>query len=260
MYWITHNTVFGRKCIFQLFLLLFSFNGNIVKAQSSPFSLVSTDIHIIYKLGSEWTFAYQFIPSPNKKDNESSITTADLKEIENVVITVVKTSSSIKEKLTRSSQDNSFRYKYPLQLYSSESTIIENEEEVWAHPPRDDFFKILEINPFPHIKKPLKTGLQWTWKLEIGEQWKDKRWKEWKGNITNVMTYEIVRETFLSTKMGTLKCYIVKASAKSELGVTYLTSYFSPRYGFVKLDYINIDGSKIIFDLIKWKPKNLFWI
>jgi hypothetical protein len=30
-----------------------------------------------------------------------------------------------------------------------------------------------------------------------------------------------------------------------------LTAYFNKEYGFVKLDYINIDGSKMIIDLVK---------
>jgi hypothetical protein len=191
--------------------------------------------------------------------NDYGITTEDLNKVENVIITVVKTPGYMKKILETDSLPNfSFEYKYPPQSMLSRSVIVENNEEVWVHPPRDFFFKILQLNPYPYIKKPLKKGLRWTWGLKIGDQWGDKRWKEWTGNITNISTYEITGDTLLTTKMGKVKCYIVQASAKSELGVTYLTGYFNPTFGFVKLDYTNIDGSKIILELIGWKPKNLF--
>jgi hypothetical protein len=39
--------------------------------------------------------------------------------------------------------------------------------------------------------------------------------------------------------------------AESELGKTYLTSYFNETYGFVRLEYINIDGSTLNIELYK---------
>jgi hypothetical protein len=248
-----------RKWVFQLLLLFFLFCGNILSAQINQFSIPGIDAdHSIYKLGTEWTFAYQFIPPPNKM-NDYGITTEDLNKVENVIITVVKTPEYMKKRFhLDSSQNLSFEYEYPPQSRTSQSTIVEGDEAVWIHPPRHFFFKILQLNPYPYIKKPLKKGLKWAWELRIGDYWGDKRWKEWTGVITNISTYEITGDALLATKFGKVKCYIVQASAKSELGVTYLTGYFNPTFGFVKLDYTNIDGSKIILELTGWKPKNSF--
>lgn len=128
---------------------------------------------------------------------------------------------------------------------------IENEMNVWIHPPRGSFFEILEINPFPYIKAPYQLGNKWQWKLEIGDHWSDKRWKEWKGGIENNYIYEITDRKNISTPLGDLECYIVTAKAKSRIGETELISYFNPKFGFVKLEYKNIDGTKTVLELQK---------
>ncbi|MEW5675461.1 hypothetical protein ABGT15_04035 [Flavobacterium enshiense] len=129
--------------------------------------------------------------------------------------------------------------------------VIENEMNVWMHPPRSQYFEILELNPFPYIKAPYKIGTKWNWKLKIGDHWADKRWLEWKGGIENVYEYEIADKKKIVTKLGNLECYIVKAKAKSRIGTTELISYFNPDFGFVKLEYKNIDGSQTVLDLEK---------
>lgn len=128
---------------------------------------------------------------------------------------------------------------------------IENEVNTWTHPPRSSFFQILELNPFPYIKAPYKVGTKWNWKLEIGDHWSDKRWLEWKGGIENKYDYQITDKTMVSTKLGNLECFVIKAKAKSRIGETALISYFNPEYGFVKLEYKNIDGTKTVLELDK---------
>jgi hypothetical protein len=127
--------------------------------------------------------------------------------------------------------------------------VIENEKNIWMHPPRSYFFEILELNPFPYIKAPFKIGTKWNWKLKIGDYWSDKRWLEWNGEIENVYDYEIKKNKIISTKLGDLECFIVNATAKSRIGLTGLISYFNPKYGFVKLEYNNIDGTKTVLEL-----------
>lgn len=130
---------------------------------------------------------------------------------------------------------------------------IENRINVWIHPPRSSYFKILELNPFPYIKTPYQIGNKWNWKLEIGDHWSDKRWMEWKGSITNHYQYEIVDKKKIPTNLGVIECYLIRANAKSQLGETELLSYFNKVHGFVKLEYRNIDGSKTIMELEKQK-------
>ena len=131
----------------------------------------------------------------------------------------------------------------------SMSGAIENEGNVWIHPPRDQYFEILELNPFPYIKAPYEIGNKWNWTLTIGSGWSDKRWKVWEGKIENKYNYEITDKRTMKTDMGNIECYVIKSKAISRIGETELIAYFNTEYGFVKLEYINIDGSKTNLEL-----------
>lgn len=129
--------------------------------------------------------------------------------------------------------------------------VIENKKNIWIHPPRFALFTILELNPFPYISFPIKKGKKWNWHLSIGDHWSNVRWKTWVGRIENEYIYEILDRKKIKTNFGKIKCTISRATAHSHLGKTYLTSYFNEEYGFVKLEYTNIDGSQTIFHLEK---------
>jgi len=134
--------------------------------------------------------------------------------------------------------------------------LVENEKNIWLHPPRECLFSILEINPFPFIKKPYEKGNTWKWSLEFDSYWSDKRWKVWDGIVENQCIYEIVdTNSVLHTSLGELICYKIDSYAESELGKTYLTAYFNEIYGFVRLEYINIDGSTLNIELEKAEIK-----
>ena len=145
------------------------------------------------------------------------------------------------------------KYDYKLnsgEFWNTEKTgLIENEKNIWMHPPRTGFFKILEINPFPYIKEPFVIGNKWKWKLEFGDYWSDKSWLEWKSENENLYDYEIIQKLLLKTKLGELECYVINCVAESKLGKTKLISYFNKIYGFVKLDYTNIDGTKTVIEI-----------
>ena len=128
---------------------------------------------------------------------------------------------------------------------------VENEANLWLHPPRDQYFKILELNPFPYIKAPYEVGTEWTWQLTIGSQWSDPRWKVWEGNITNDYTYKTIAKENIDTEIGSLDCLLIEGTATSDLGKTSLISYYNEDYGFVKLEYTNIDGSKTFLDILQ---------
>ncbi len=131
------------------------------------------------------------------------------------------------------------------------SGIVENERNLWMHPIRNCLFRILELNPFPYIQYPIEQGKNWKWKLTIGSHWGDERWKTWTGKIVNKYKYKITdTDCEVVTPMGTLPCVKVEAVAKSRIGKTYLTAYYNDTYGFVKMDNTNIDGSRIVIDLV----------
>ncbi|MEM6800231.1 MAG: hypothetical protein AAF696_02445 [Bacteroidota bacterium] len=147
------------------------------------------------------------------------------------------------------------KYEYPstsgMASFNSMSGVIENEKNLWVHPPRDKFFRILELNPFPFIQAPYEIGNSWEWYLQIGSSWGDERWKSWEGVIENTYQYTIKGKESYATSLGKIEAFEVYAEAESSLGKTYLTALFSPVYGFIDLDYTNIDGSKTHLELVE---------
>ncbi|MBQ4441371.1 MAG: hypothetical protein II899_04610 [Bacteroidales bacterium] len=139
------------------------------------------------------------------------------------------------------------RSKLPLSM----SGIVENERNLWMHPNRSCLFRVLELNPFPYIQYPVEKGRKWKWKLTIGSHWGDERWKTWTGGIVNKYQYKITdTDCEVVTPVGALSCVKVEAVAKSRIGKTYLTAYYNDTYGFVKMDNTNIDGSRLLVDLV----------
>ena len=135
--------------------------------------------------------------------------------------------------------------------YYEHTGLVENRANIWFHPIRTNLFAILEINPFPYIRYPIRIGKQWDWEMEVGTLYADKRWAEWEGVLLFKSHYKISNIVKLNTPLGKLSCYVINSETNSELGKSYLTAYFNKKYGFVKFDYINIDGSKMIIDLVK---------
>lgn len=128
---------------------------------------------------------------------------------------------------------------------------IENYKNIWLHPPRWFLFRILELNPFPFIQAPYEIGNKWDGELSIGSYWGDPRWLVWDKSIKNKYAYEITDKVDLETEIGKIDCWVVEAKATSRLGNAFLTSWFHPTEGFIKMEYTNIDSSKIVFDK-KW--------
>ena len=150
-------------------------------------------------------------------------------------------------------------YDYPQvngeRKFNSFTGVIENEKNIWAHPPRDRFFRILELNPFPFIQTPYEIGHTWEWSLGIGSFWGDERWKTWEGSIENLYIYEIVDKKKVDLAIGRLDCFLIQSKAKSAIGQTELLSYFNEEMGFVKLEYLNIDSTKTVLELTAFEGK-----
>lgn len=139
-------------------------------------------------------------------------------------------------------------YKMPVGLgdFREIVGIIENEQGVWIYPPRQKVFGVLAMNPQPYIKAPYEVGNQWNWTFMVGAAYSDLRWIEWGGQLINECAYKITSKKMVDTPMGEMECFEVNAFGLNRLGRTQLTSYFNEEYGFVKMNYLNVDGSKII--------------
>jgi len=129
------------------------------------------------------------------------------------------------------------------------SGVLENSKNIWMQPPREALFRVLELNPFPFIQAPYEVGHSWEWELDIDNEWGDPRWVTWEGSVKSTYTYKITDKKQVKTPLGDLECFLIEGVGTSALGQTSLLSVFNEEYGFVKLNYTNIDGSTIVMNL-----------
>jgi hypothetical protein len=186
---------------------------------------------------SDFQRMWEFVSA--NENNPSKIETISIKVLDGIS----------NEQQTEVKYNNQFSVDPGFEPFSSTSGVIENKLNTWIHPHRDKYFMILELNPFPYIQKPFKIGNKWTWTLGIGDHWKDDRWKTWEGSIQNNYEYEITSKEKINTAIGPMDCWVVQGTATSEIGVTGLIAYFNEKNGFVKLDYLNIDKSRLTIEI-----------
>ncbi|MEO1054960.1 MAG: hypothetical protein AAFX87_30280 [Bacteroidota bacterium] len=130
--------------------------------------------------------------------------------------------------------------------------IVENDQNIWLHPPRSRFFKVLELCPFPYVRLS-SDSLAWTDKLSISQRWQDERWATWEGEQVLDLTYKNEGFENIETNLGEIRCLITKSKAKSTIGETFLTTYFNSKLGFVKMEYDILGKYKVIFQLAETK-------
>lgn len=219
-------------------------NLDVTELDEKPYFLenITDDI---YELGATFKYSFQFTPS--KIGVKNAISNADVKKIDFINVKVVNHGNTFNIK-------PALEYSYPPKGICASSLVIENDSMVWIHPPRRHFFKILEINPFPCIRKNTVNN-QWNDSLIIGSQYADERWAIWNRNLINRSTYKIQKDTLLNTSFGLLKCKVIHAVSQNKIGRSSLVSYFNDTYGFVLLNYKNIDNSRLILTLKDYKKK-----
>ncbi|TGE04258.1 hypothetical protein [Hymenobacter fodinae] len=128
--------------------------------------------------------------------------------------------------------------------------VEESPSGVWIHPPRFDEYAILELSPFPEVRLPFSVGQEWDWELSVGSHWSNPAWAVWKDRMVVRSHYKAGGEKNIQTRLGQLTCYEVTAVATCTAGKTTLVLLFHPQYGFVELDYRNMDGKRMRFQLV----------
>ncbi len=140
-------------------------------------------------------------------------------------------------------------------VYASKSSTgaVENDKNIWIHPIRKGFFNSLETAPFPFVKRPLEIGSEWTDQMQIGQGWGNEMWGQWEGQLLQTYNYKIVGTEKLETRIGEINCFVIESIAKSSVGETKLKSFFSKKYGFVRLEYKLLNDLKVNMWLIDTK-------
>lgn len=135
----------------------------------------------IYKPGLVHTFEFKYLSKEKESFKFTNIIDTSI-QFQNKWIFVKgsevdkKTINGFKLVISKGSDENYNQTRIlfkPINLEGREigmlsgSGLIENEKNIWLHPPRNDLFRILELNPFPFIQQPYEIGNTFKWKLEI---------------------------------------------------------------------------------------------
>jgi hypothetical protein len=119
------------------------------------------------------------------------------------------------------------------------SGAVDNAESCWFHPPRHNYYKSLELAPFPRVEFPLKGGKTYQRILFIGEGWGELsnskvRWK-----------YTVEDEKFGVWNISAEAILDGNEGVKNELYFTY-----NEDSGFGDLFYLFNDGTSFTFTII----------
>jgi hypothetical protein len=132
--------------------------------------------NVIYQAGKVFTFSYYYEDKKGVRylmwlDELTTDSTkhwqfkaADLKDGSTVCQIILKVLPDLNPLLEFIPDYNQTVIQYDFKLFDGSlgdvemTGLIENEKNIWMHPPRTDFFQILEINPFPYIKTPYVIG------------------------------------------------------------------------------------------------------
>ncbi len=219
----------------------------------------------IYKIGNAFTFDYEIILNKSRyKLNYNGKFPGDkfslVKENNDTLglkiqLIIPKVTKSKKTNKKQTEIDYLFE---PDFSYIRGTGVVENENNIWIHPPRSGFFSSLETCPFPFIKYPITIGEEWQDEMKIGDHWCNEKWGVWDKKLLLSYDYKITKKTTINTKIGTLDCYVIESSAKSKIGESKLKSYFSEQYGFVRLEYEMATGLKVNLWIDSFSENNNF--
>lgn len=175
--------------------------------------------------------------------------------VSRVLMTVAKP----KNKDRTNKKQTEIFYSYENLKYLASSTgIVENDMNIWLHPPRDSFFGILELFPFPYIKLENQMKHKWADQLSLNEKWSNELIGSWEGELETELTYEITDNVGLESSFGEVKCQQIRAQSKSVLGDNILIAYFSEEYGFMKLEYVSYNNLRLNFELETVKEVGIY--
>jgi hypothetical protein len=127
-------------------------------------------------------------------------------------------------------------------LFSEKTGLVENTKNIWFHPPRTEVAGILQLSAFPYIK--LNKFKKWKWELEAA----------YDNYQSTIFTHTYKRLEKFQYKVGSknLQCIPIIAITESEIGITNSKFLYNEKYGFVFMEFNNIDKSKIILELIDY--------
>jgi hypothetical protein len=143
--------------------------------------------------------------------------------------------------------------KYTMDDRTYDKTLVGidlNDTELYFHPPRFAYFRLLQFCPHPLFYIG-SVGSKWSWNLAIGTFWATPPFFP----ITNVDTfkneYEVTNIVIRQTAYGDLPCFQINAYNSSPYGRSTAIYYLNTKYGVMNFQLRPLRNIKFVFDLVQ---------
>ncbi len=125
--------------------------------------------------------------------------------------------------------------------------FIENDKEIFIHPPRCNQYSYTEVAPFPQINYPLEIGKTYKKILFTGSHL-----GEW-SNLKFINQYKIIKQEKITILEEQRTGWFIQSTSTSKLGVSKMNFIFNTDIGFIKLHYLFYDHKEIKLQLLNYK-------
>ncbi|MCB0428518.1 MAG: hypothetical protein H6585_14755 [Flavobacteriales bacterium] len=138
-------------------------------------------------------------------------------------------------------------------LVGEQNGVQELPNQVMLYMPRLFGFALNECNPFPMIRMGDEF---WSSEMDIPPVLLAGAKIYVPDQVAfNIMYQNIgVQELDLGGSIGKVRCAVTQSDANSPIGATSLRSYFNDKYGFVRLEFNNINHTRLVMELMDATP------
>lgn len=142
------------------------------------------------------------------------------------------------------------KYDFSYDRMNNSTTGITIKDTLFMlHPPRFGGFADLQFCPYPCFRKLDTLGKTWNWDFVVGSAWATTLYPIVRQDTIRFMyKFEGIEKT--SSAFGPLSCRVVSSEARSSFGISTAKYFINAQWGIVKMDIMNVDKSRLQFDLI----------
>src|SRR5690606_31875342 len=175
----------------------------------------------IYPVGKELLFKFTLSKNDSLLDSETDLIKLD-------ILGTTKPFSKFDPMYSQTVIKYSYYDKNNKLLFTEKTGLIENDKNIWIHPPRTSDAGILQLSAFPYVK--LNNKNKWKWKLEASFE---------EFNRVNLNHYYYREKTieYNSSEYGTLLCEVIIGKTESDIGTTHSYFLYNNQLGFVLLEF-----------------------
>jgi hypothetical protein len=205
--------------------------------------LIFLFLFFVFLDGQIFTYDKEFIYIVQYHNNELDITTNEkifLTITGNLWTKATEQKEAIWQYHTKSKTKLMFKDQFSLGWLSTDTTgIIENDEKIWLHPPRNNQYTLTEIAPFPDFRKNKQVGDSYSSITFMGTglgPWKGKKVK-CNYSITNI------------GKGIEDSIWTIKATSEFKGKINNCEFIYSDKRGFISMSYSFFNGDSMTMKL-----------